>query len=62
MKEQLGGGGIPLAPGQPRQFTIQQSGDVRPVLRYPLLGGRLDKADARPCIVVAAPTKNCGFI
>src|SRR5271157_2324037 len=31
-----------------------------PVLRYPLLGGRLDKTAARPCIVVAAPTKNCG--
>jgi hypothetical protein len=33
-------------------------GHFPPVLRYPLQGSRLDKIDARPYIVVAAPTKS----
>ncbi len=40
---------------------IQLITNRAPVFRYPLLGGRLDKATARPCIVAAAPTKSCGM-
>jgi hypothetical protein len=55
------GGSVPLASDRRAVFGLIPIVNRAPVLRYPLLGDRLEKADARPCIVVAAPMENSGL-